>query len=256
MNTLNIEDLRSFVFCIYSGIEKLPGTLDFNSLQFLGTGFFVTKNGDAVTAAHVLPRPDQLKPKEQLFAITVFDDGEKYCRIVMSAFFREVDLVLFRVQTERESNIFFKPCFEEVGNGDDVIAFGVPEHNPSFDISRHRSDGATKQLRTLKGHISLRHGSGLSELSFPVPGGMSGGPVLVGTKCVGYLVGSVTSKQIIDRTEEIVELTNEREKIEITEITQFVTYGMFNPFSRLNNKKLPILEDRTLEDFLARRNEL
>ena len=244
---LDIDDLRSYVFCIFSGTEKQPGTLDLDSLNFLGTGFFVTKNGDAVTAAHVLPVPDDLDAGRQLYAVLVFDNEEKYCRILMAVDFSQADLAIFRVQTEREANPYFTLSFDDVGNGEDVMAFGVSAHSPY---------GTEKELRTLKGHITLKHNSGFAELSFPVPAGMSGGPVLIGTRCVGYLTGSINSEHTIDRTEEVVQLTNEREKIEFIEIRQMITYGIFNPFSTLRGQSFEALEGRSLEELITHRNEL
>jgi hypothetical protein len=166
MNSLNIDDLRSYVFCVYSGIEEPTGNLNSDSLEFLGTGFFVTKNGDALTAAHVLPSPEELEPNRNLYAILVFDGEVKFCRILMAAKFDYGDLAIFRVNTEQKSNPYFTISFEDIGNGSDVMAFGVSAHSPY---------GIEKELRTLKGHVTLFRPPGFGELSFQVPAGMSGG---------------------------------------------------------------------------------
>ena len=117
MTSLNIDDLRSYVFCVFSGIEEPEGSLNFETLKYRGTGFFVTKNGDAVTAAHILPLPDELESGSRLYAILVFDGEEKYCRILMAANFDRGDLAIFRVNTEQDTNPYFDLNFDEVRNG-------------------------------------------------------------------------------------------------------------------------------------------
>ena len=48
-----IEELREYIFVVCKG-KSVDGELDPSSLVFLGTAFFISKRGDAVTALHVL----------------------------------------------------------------------------------------------------------------------------------------------------------------------------------------------------------
>lgn len=107
-------------------------------------------------------------------------------------------------------------------------------------------------MRILKGHVTLSHKQ--LELNFPVPAGMSGAPVFLHNNVVGYATGIVRSEEIEDAHEEIVEVENGREVIRLSEIRRIIHYGLAYPFSQMSDVRDPILEGKTLFEFIATQN--
>jgi hypothetical protein len=97
--------------------------------------------------------------------------------------------------------------------------------------------------------------SNLLELNFPVPAGMSGAPVFVHSKVVGYVTGTVRSEEIEEATEEIEEVENGRKIIRISEIRRIIHYGLAYPFSQMTAVRDPALEGQTLIEFVATEND-
>jgi hypothetical protein len=96
VNALVVEDARKYVFPVFSARAQDNGVL-LESRRFLGTGFFVTKRGDAITANHVIPTPDALEEGRRLIAIVQVDGEAKVCWITRAAKFELFDIVLFHV---------------------------------------------------------------------------------------------------------------------------------------------------------------
>lgn len=132
---------------------------------------------------------------------------------------------------------------EEILAGTDIQVLGIPNHEIV---------GKGKEMRILKGHVTLAHDR--LELNFPIPSGMSGSPVMAGPFVVGYATGKVRSEEIEDQHEELVELTNTREKISISKTSSITYYGLAFPFSKLATARDPVFENRTLLEFIAERN--
>jgi hypothetical protein len=120
-------------------------------------------------------------------------------------------------------------------------------------IPSHEVWGSGNEMRLLKGHVTLS-GKHL-ELNFPVPAGMSGAPVFVNTKVVGYVTGTVRSEEIEEVNEEIEEVENGREVIRISEIRRIIHYGLAYPFSQMSAIRDPVLDGKTLFEFIAAQND-
>lgn len=241
--SLEIDDLRQYVFGLFLGREK-ETVVDPSSLKFLGTAFFVTKCGDAITAEHILPSTEELEDSECVLGILGVGGKTKAYRVVFAASFAESDLAIFRLQIN--NTLYLEVSFESILMGTDVIAFG---------ISDHQIYGSGLELRTVKGYTTMPVWRGSQELSFMVPAGMSGGPVLLGTKCVGFLIGNVTSEQVIDQIEEVSEATDNFEKIKIVESREVLHYGVYRPFSIYEGKTSDIFDGDSLDQLIRDRNK-
>lgn len=243
-NAFVISDLHQYVFGLFLGREK-DSVVNLESLELLGTAFFVTKGGDAVTAAHTLPSAAQLRDDQCVLGILNEGGEPKAYRVIMSANFESSDFAILRLAVD--SSKYFEIDFEETLAGTDIVAFG---------ISEHQVYGQGYELRTLKGYTTMPILKGTQELSFPVPSGMSGGPVLRGSACVGFLIGNVSSEQLIDQIEEVQEITDTFEKIKIVQSKEVLHYGLYRPFSIFKGHKSDIFEGRSLDELISDRNQL
>ncbi len=240
-NTLILEDAREYIFPIFS-VEAEDNGAHLNTRVFLGTAFFVTKKGDAITASHVLPIPDELQQGRRLVAVVHRNGTETVCWITHAAKFEAFDLALLHVNLDETK--YLPISSQEITSGTDIQITGIP----SNDINR-----SGKEMRILKGHVTLAWKR--LELNFPVPAGMSGSPVFVGAKVVGYATGLVRSEELEEATETIEEVTNTKEVVRITEIRRITSYGIAYAFSAHENIKDPALENKTLIEFIASQNK-
>ena len=158
MPDLVIEDAREYVFCLYIGSEDVAGVVKEDSLTFLGSAFFVTDKGDAITAAHVIPNSDNLESNQSLFAIARKDNETVIYRVIMAAVFPDSDMAIFRVEVSE--NPYLEVSFERYQAGTDVMTLGIPAH----DVY-HQG----KELRLFKGHITFAARPDFSELNFCYP---------------------------------------------------------------------------------------
>ena len=240
MSALVIEDAREYVFPVFS-VRAQDNGVFLESRTFLGTAFFVTKRGDAITANHVIPTPDDLGEERRLIAIVQVEDEAKVCWITRAAKFQSFDVALFHVNLPKTS--YLPVSTEEVAWGADIQLIGIPSHEVW---------GSGKEMRILKGHVTLSHRH--LELNFPVPSGMSGAPVFLHNKVVGYATGTVRSEEIEETHEAIEEIENGREVIRISEIRRIIHYGLANPFSKMREVRDPVLEGKTLFEFIVEQN--
>ena len=243
MANLILEDAREYVFCLFKGKEDNDSVVQTDSLEFLGTAFFVTKKGDAITAAHVLPPSSSLAEDEHLYAIAKSGGNTAIYRVLMAAVFEESDLAICRINVD--GNPYLEVSFERHNAGTDVMTLGVTDH----DIYQQG-----KELRVLKGHITLAAKSSFSELNIAIPRGMSGGPVLEKTKCIGFLSGNIRSEHLEDQIEEIEEIEKNKERITFIKSTSIVNYGIFVPFSYFHGHKSEIFEGKSLDELIHDRN--
>lgn len=228
MGVLVLEDAREYVFPIFS-VQAEDNGIFLESRVFLGTAFFISKCGDAITASHVLPRPDDLVQGRRLIAVVLKDGKETVCWITRAAKFEALDLALVHVNLENTK--YLPLATEEVVAGTDIQILGIPSHEVN---------ASGKEMRVLKGHVTLS-GKRL-ELNFPVPAGMSGSPLFIGTHVVGYATGMVRSEEIEEATEEIEVISDRKEVVRITEIRRMTYYGIAYPFSHLKKVVQPVLE--------------
>lgn len=239
MSALVLEDVREYIFPIFS-VRAQDNGVFLEAREFLGTAFFVTKRGDAITANHVIPTPDELGER-RLVAIVQIDGEAKVCWITQAAKFLSFDVALFHVNLSQTK--YLPVSTDLVPWGADIQLIGIP---------RHEVWGSGKEMRILKGHVTLSHRH--LELNFAVPAGMSGAPVLLHNKVVGYAAGIVRSEEIEDAHEEIEEVEKGREVIRISEVRRITHYGLAHPFSQMSEVRDPVLEGKTLFEFIATQN--
>jgi len=234
-------DTREFVFPLITIVIK-NDLAQKRTMKFLGTAFFVAKNGVAVTAAHVIPREIE---SDRILAAALFVDGKENIYPIEDVLrLDEFDFALLSVQCPPTK--YLPIAMPRLLMGTDVEILGIPDHTTT--------DDGTKQMRLLKGHI-VTLDSKKFEVNFPVPAGMSGSPVLVDDHVVGYATGRVRSEELEDLYEEIEEISNNVEKITIIKSHRVTLYGVGHPFQQIMNLTLTALEDQTLAQFLAIQNE-
>ncbi len=239
MSMLVLEDAREYIFPIFS-VQTQGNGVYLESRVFLGTGFFITKRGDAVTANHVIPLPENIKEGHRIVAIISKDGEDKVCWITKAAKFESFDIALFHVNLEATK--YLQLISDRILAGTDVQMIGIPSHEVW---------ASGKEMRVLKGHITF---SGrYLELNFPVPAGMSGSPLFVGTRVAGYATGMVRTEDVEEATEEIEEISDQK-RVTRTEIRRIIYYGLAYPFSHLKDVHDHILEGKTLLEFVAAQN--
>lgn len=241
MSAIIIEDIREYVFPIFSVVAE-GNSINLNSRQYLGTGFFVTKRGDAITADHVLPDPSEIGVDRRLIAMIESNGASTACWINKALKVQPYDMALFQVNLSETK--YLPISTDPVEWGADVRLLGVPNH----EIWRKG-----KEMRLLKGHVTLSHR--LLELNIPVPAGMSGSPVFWKDKVVAYATGTVRSEEIEEAYEELTKIENGREIIKTLEVRRALHYGLAHPFSLLKDFRDPTLEGMTLVEFIARQND-
>lgn len=240
MSAMVLEDAREFIFPIFS-VEGTDERVYMDTRTFLGTAFFVTKRGDAVTANHIIPKPDDMKPGRRLVAVVHSGSEQQVCWITHAASFEECDLALIHVNLPQTK--YLEISEEQVFGGTDVQLIGIPSH----EVWQ-----SGKEMRIFKGYVSL--GSNYLEINLPIPAGMSGCPVFSGTKVVAWAVGSIRTEEIEDYVEEEETLSDMREQIRITKGSRITHYGLAYPFSRLRGEESPVFGGMTLFSLIQSRN--
>lgn len=240
MKSIVIEDIREYIFLIFS-VRHEENNIFMDSRTYLGTGFFVSKQGDAFTAGHVIPSPEDIGSDRRLIAITMRQGKPEVCWINKALKFDELDIALIEVNIK--GNRYFNLTTEEIYSGTDIQAIGFPSHEMNL---------RGKEMRVLKGYVTCSHKK--LELNFAVPSGMSGSPVFVGDKVAALATGYIRSEEIEDSHEELSTISNQKEIIKITEIRKAIYYGIALPFSELKSITDPALEEKTLFEFLNQQN--
>jgi Trypsin-like peptidase domain len=234
------EDAREQIFPIFL-VDATDAGVSLDSRIFLGTAFFVSKCGDAITANHVLPKSEDVGVGKRLVAIVQKGAEQEVCWITHAASFNQCDLALIHVNASATKYLALSD--EEVPAGSDVYLIGIPKHEVW-------SSG--KEMRMLKGHVTLA--TQLLELNMPVPQGMSGAPVFIGVRVVAFATGSVKSEEIDDYDEYVERITDTKEQIVITKSVSVTHYGIAYPLSKLQGFASPVLDGMTLMDFVKSRN--
>ncbi|HEX7912510.1 MAG TPA: serine protease [Paraburkholderia sp.] len=241
MPTLVLNDGREFVFPLLM-VDVVDDKVDLSSYRFLGTCFFVTKCGDAVTAGHVVPSPQDIPTGKRLVAAVQRDGKLEICWITHAASWEGCDLALVHVNLP--DTRYLSVVEGDVLAGMDLQLIGIPSHEVA---------GAGKEMRLLKGHVTFARSDRL-ELNIAVPAGMSGSPVFAGTNVVGWATGYVRSEEILESREEVVRVAADSEQIEISTVSHVIYYGTAVAFSRLRGQSSPIFEGMTLMQFIQARN--
>ena len=108
-------------------------------------------------------------------------------------------------------------------------------------------------MRILKGHVTMAMQS--LELSMAVPHGMSGSPIFAGGRVVGYATATVRSEEVEDSVEETIETTDAGQVTRRTEVRRVILYGIGHSFHALAAFVDPILEGKSLPEFVRLRND-
>jgi hypothetical protein len=240
MATLSLEDAREYIIPLFL-VDANDNGVFLQSREFLGTAFFVTAQGDAITACHVIPDPGDLPDGKRVVAIVQRGDKQEICWITHAAVFQAYDLALIHVNLIDTK--FLQLSEEEVLAGTDIQLIGIPSHELWL---------SGKEMRVLKGHVTLV--SKELELNISIPLGMSGSPLFLGTRVIGFATRSVKSEEVEDSLEELEVLSNSKEQIRITKIIRVTHYGMAFPFFKLRGQTSPIFEGKTLAEFIKARN--
>jgi len=135
---------------------------------------------------------------------------------------------------------FFKTSDMQVKPGEDLTVVGFPSHQVL---------GKGIEMRILKGHATAVMPR--IELNFPIPAGMSGAPVLIGMKAVGFATGRVRSEEIDEQSEEITTILGGHEKIEIRTTASIIYYGLANTFWMMREARDPVFDGMNLFDYIA-----
>jgi len=237
-----IDDARELICPIFS-VRAEGNGIYLESRVFLGTAFFVSRCGDAITAAHVLPPPDQLRESHRLVAVVVREGREEACWVTHAATFDAWDLALLHVNLSATK--YLPVLVTEVLAGSDVQFLGIADHEVW---------GAGKEMRMLKGHVTMAVAPWV-ELSCSVPPGMSGSPLFVADRLIGCVVGTFRTEQIEDSTVETREIRGQKEIVRVTEVRRTFQYGKAFCFASAGATPLPVLDNKTLVAFLHGRNE-
>jgi hypothetical protein len=234
---MDFYDGREYLAAIFEATIN-DGVVDTATMVYRGSSFFVSEEGDAVTAAHVLRTPSDLAPGRRLVAM-VAEDGQPAARLITAAaVFEAFDVALFKVTPAKSK--CFEVSDEEVPAGTDVSVIGFPSH---------RLYGKGLEMRFLKGYVTAVMPR--LELNFPVPAGMSGAPVFVNAKIVGFATGRVRSEEIDEQTEELVRVDDAKEELRITKTASIVYYGLANTFRMMRFARHPALDGLSLLEFIA-----
>ncbi len=125
----------------------------------LGSGFFVSPEGEFLTNRHVL--------KDAFSAVAISPNGKKYPVTKITAIHPEADLVRATVGNVTEPVPFLRISREGVVKGQRVYVFGNP-NGLSFTVS----DGIVSAFRKLSQFGEV------FQMTAPISGGSSGGPVV------------------------------------------------------------------------------
>jgi hypothetical protein len=235
-----LENAKEVIFGLFTVSSEGDG-IYLESRTFLGTAFFVSDQGDALTAGHVLPSPEQLGDKRRIIAVRVCEGRQQIHFVTQAAVFAAWDLGLLRVDLEKSRPL--PVASTDIFAGTDVVIIGIPDHEIW---------GEGKELRLLKGHCTLTIPP-WAELSCHIPPGMSGSPLFVGGQVVGCVVGTFRSDQIEDSTEERREVRGEKEIVQTTTIHRVFYYGKALLFAHATGRQ-PLIGNKNLLTFLAERN--
>jgi hypothetical protein len=189
-------DVRRLVFPLVGGRELAAG---FARNCFLGTGFFVSRRGLALTAAHVVSNLDGLDVRAALPTSVGPMTAHNLRWIVRLP---GSDIAVVRVNTP--TSTCFALRFESPVMGQNVETTAIPESMLLTD-----SGGRTKvQMRITKGYVS-HGGDGWVAASFALPKGMSGAPLIVTNPdsqfVAGVFVGQNRGEEIEDQIEELTD---------------------------------------------------
>ena len=209
--------------------------------RFLGTAFFIAKNGVALTAGHCVPPPETIPPGHAFLA--VIWNGERACaqQVQLATVLPDQDLAVLKIAYAPSR--YFPISFAPVHMGEDIATVGVPLHSVS---------GSDYEYRCLKGHVT--RAAKTLELSFGAPRGMSGSPVFKGASVVGVMSWNARAESFEDQSHEEIQTLGGTTRITKTVTLAVTNYGQAEPLFKLAGLALPFTEGVPFEEFLSKLN--
>ena len=242
---LNLADIREYVFPLFvaddPALHEPTHPILVNRENFLGTAFFVSKNGIALTAGHCTPDPANLPSGKALIAAIWDGQRARAQQVQLATVLNGQDLAVLKVSHSPAK--FLPVSFEQVHMGEDVASVGVPLHSVS---------GEAFEYRCLKGHVTFV--SKTLELSYPAPRGMSGSPVLRNGRVVGVLSWNARSEALEDQSDEVVEKIGATTRVTKTVTMSVTNYGQAEQLHALERMVIPLAEGLAFKDLLAKMN--
>ncbi|MEA3221734.1 MAG: serine protease [Thermodesulfobacteriota bacterium] len=221
--------------------------------HFHGTGFFIGTEGYFLSAKHVINNQDLNNCSSTVSYGVVLErnDNDRRPRFARDIKYVEehekYDIVLGKVDYNPS------PLFNSIGNAygwTDVLCFGYPETK-----SRKNEDMYTLCPQFLKGYVIGRLQEEdlpkLSippayELSFPIPKGVSGGPVFVEGQKTLLGIALISHDSVLSRYEDTEFISNSEKYTEkVVTVTQF---GIAANLYKIRDWKPAILKGRSLID--------
>jgi hypothetical protein len=228
---------------------------------FHGTAFFINRDGLFLTAAHVLQRAaDDVVANGGYIAFPIRIPGDPSKRIVA----RVVDWAAAPIPNDvaigrcdkATASCFFMGGETKVWMWQDVRTVGFP------DSTRNVSDEGVWHLapRGFKGHVTRRIRAtdhftrphpDLFELSFAVPTGLSGGPVVVPVGDLFDLVGVCVANSDSEVLEYKFTEIQEGDKHYSEEVRRVESFGLADDLRALRKWAPTVLGGRTLWEAVA-----
>ncbi len=243
---IELEDIRDFVVPLF--VAEDPRTITAHQPvvvsrdRFLGTAFFVTKNGIALTAGHCVPDPITIPLGHTFLAIVWGGDRPHAQPVRLATVLDDQDIAVLKI--DHCPSKYLPVSFEPVHMGEDVVTVGVPLHSVS---------GNEYEFRCLKGNVTRT--AKTLELSCPAPRGMSGSPIFRNGVVVGVMSRNARSEALEDQSEEVVEVIGQITRITKTLTMAVVNYGQAEPLASLGTKHLEFAEGLSFAKFITNLNE-
>lgn len=239
MTKLKIIECSEYVCGIYIA-QYSAEKKEISNRKFLGTGFFVTGDGLAITAAHVIPEPESMALGQVIVCTYKINGGGAVSFLEYSHQIPGFDCAMAKFFDAPTKCLPIDPA--PITMGTDVELLGISEHETG--------PPGIKQMRIFKGYVVLSTEKRL-ELNFSVPSGMSGAPLLMHNCIVGLATGRVISEELEEQTEEVEEISNGKEVIRITLSKRITYYGVAIPFSAIAHVPLNGDGSETLLDVIT-----
>lgn len=243
--TLDLADIREYVVPLF--VAEDPALLQpdqpvvVSRNRFLGTAFFIAKNGVALTAAHCVPDPDSIASGLAFLAIIWDGKRPRAQQVQLATVLERQDIGVLKIA--HSPSKYLPVSFRPIHMGEDVVTVGVPLYSVS---------GVDYEYRCLKGNVTRV--SKTLELSCPAPRGMSGSPILVGGEVVGVMSWNARAESLEDQSDEHVETFGPLTRVTKTVTMAVTNYGQAEPLSGLASVALPFTEGVAFEPFLASLN--
>jgi hypothetical protein len=240
-------DVRDLLFPIVGGVESAEG---FRRSTFLGTGFFVSLRGLALTAGHVVM--DLADGLDVRAALPTPDGPMRPMTLLWRVQLPKSDIAVIRVQVPQ--NRCFATRFTNLVMGQDVQTTAPPA---SMLVTDPRG-GTIIQMRVVKGYVS--HGNNESIFaSFALPKGMSGAPIIVTDQnsqfVAGVFVGQNRGEEIEDQITDVSEVGPGATRIHTEKVSRIEYFARGDLLLRFKDFVAPEFEGLTLKTLIARELE-